>query len=587
LDLCRTISNDELERLGRDLEGTKIWAKKFRDGLKNLDMDLDLRLAHHLNVYIAIDFYDVVSLLFPEQRIFLSNNSEDELRRAIAREALFNNLGNFYKYPIILLPPYLSESVDFFRLAADRLLYMENDEFREELNNRTKMILNRLKNKDHNLSSGDLSDLEKSALYLALYFGPYFMTGIKGFKDLLAKEKLSPKPPIDNYLEIISNIKDKENVFYLNFKGLRPKRTIQNIRDSKAVQYVNEINNKLDGDGILFLMTSASAFRKFESECNISRLVDAHKCSLTRDIDCCYYAIIEAYILLEYNLRADVDKDISIDLNNNQLKLLHEIIKKHLAILEAMNNLTEGMINAVSTGSISGRFLEMAEVFINFKNIMENMERAIVLNYIKDISYKEDLSHLVNYFNQTIINYLEDLRESLKSESFSKIIHNRISELFNEQMDYEKLIMESTTEHYPEYISKLVDCVGKEEWDEMKINKEKLNKTLKAGFPLDDPQFITLSDNKYLIIDNARENDEIYLAELRQDGNYSIDVIKLYYLYKFMYSLSKKGDVDSTFLKRSANIELARKIITNMGSAKYIHKDELITIIDKISSQND
>jgi len=61
---------DEFEKLSKDLSSFIIWSKDFEKSLLDLEQDIELKLKHGNCIFIAVDFYDIVTLLLPEQTIF-------------------------------------------------------------------------------------------------------------------------------------------------------------------------------------------------------------------------------------------------------------------------------------------------------------------------------------------------------------------------------------------------------------------------------------------------------------------------------------------------------------------------------------
>jgi hypothetical protein len=570
-------SDENILDLGEHLEELNTWATIVKNSLRYFENDIDLRLENNITIYLAIDFYDLLANVYPEQTIFISNDKNSEIRRAVAREALFSTYDCIYNPPIILLPPYLSETVDFFKISADRIIEMNNADYLPELKNHINDLLSRISeaaNRDDLLN-----ELERDALAIALVYSPYFMTGIKGFKKLL-REKTSPYPKhIKNYYPLVMNIKDQCNPYYSIFKRLRPLKAIPNARDSKAVQYIEELNNSLDETGLVVLMSSAAVFNRFESEYNSNRLIKNKSVQMIRGIDAYYYAFLELYMILGKDTLDSTTDYNELKLSNNQLKLLKGNIKRHLDLLESISNWTDVFLFDIANGKLSGDYLIMAKDLIKFKKLIERQEQDTIISYIRELSTKDDLGHLSKNFGAKMVESLEDLRSDISSEDFSKLLEKRILELKSEQFGHEIWISSKSEGDLLGFdlslISIRIGIISKKKFDDIKENNKILNDVLKRDDPIGDPIFLQISKKNFLLYDQDNLNYEVYLVEITPNNEYCISEVSLMNIHKFLLKTVSLVDVDKGVLERTPTMKLINTIIQYKNIIKYAYEKEI------------
>jgi hypothetical protein len=434
---------DSIDNLADLFVNLKKWAKDYRKELMIFEKDLKLKLNLNMKIFIAIDFYDLVSQAFPERNLILKSNKELEIRRAIARESILSNSNQIYSYPLILLPPYLSEANDFFYVAGNNLVSLNSEELKGKIQNQIKSILTKLENKETNHL---LDELEKHSLSLAIYYSPQFMIGLRGLKDLL-RCKVNPDPTIiGNYFQYVLYIKDMNNKYYSSLKRYRPNKTIPNLRDSKAIQYIEELNKRLDEKEMLIFVSSSNIFNLFRDDHRISRRINDDNYDLIRGIDSFYYALLETYMVFR---KEDINGkilDSIFKLDHDQIEMLLNYVTYHVDLLGHIESITELYINSVGMGSISGRFRAVLIDFINelstLKEIMDKKEKDIILDYIRYNFNDNDILHLDKYLDDVILKSLVQLRDDILSPKFTDLLQERILELNKEQEDHELWINE-------------------------------------------------------------------------------------------------------------------------------------------------
>ena len=120
------MEDDEFLKEMKDLTELKEWAINLESYFECITEDLDLKINHKVYIHIALDFFDLINHIYPEEHLFVTNDRIGVLKLEIAREALFDLCGSIYEQPIVLLPPYLSELNDFFYFSSNKLIDLES-----------------------------------------------------------------------------------------------------------------------------------------------------------------------------------------------------------------------------------------------------------------------------------------------------------------------------------------------------------------------------------------------------------------------------------------------------------------------------
>lgn len=575
------------------LEGLKEWAQQYKGILELLKKDFELKLKYKKYIYIAIDFYDIIAHVYPLDNFFQAKDKETELKKEIARIGLFNTLCPIYVSPLVLLPPYISECNDFFSVSKNKLFNIIDDKNKKSISQNIKSSLENIK--DQKIS---LNQLDHSILYIALLYSPYFMKGLDGLKELM-KSSISPVPVgLDDYLTVANNIKEMENKKYFHLLTmLRPKKTLSNIRDAKALQYVEEIN-KIKSNEILLFTTSSPVFLSYSE--GLFKQFGSCKYPLFRNIEFFYYVVIYMYMSLGlYDKKINIKND-KFDLDVDQLTQMCDYLRDHINMFNYILSLSTSYIDAVNNGTLCGKYssegmeLSLSRA-VKLKKITELIEESLSIAYLKNISGGETLDHLQSFINKKYIDDLYVFRDLFNEERFSLLLTDRISKLRNEQIDFESnmdLALDSKiNELCPDLKSEYIFCFNQSEFNKiLKNNFDNFNNKLgtRDAEILKSPVMRNLPNKEWLIYDNDHINKYIYLVRLPTEEAYCFYKINIEILYneliEFLLSY-KKGDISLERLKSRPVISLLRKVSSlgkNIPIANINDIDNIINKIDKI-----
>jgi hypothetical protein len=277
------------------------WAAKYRSHLLILEIDINIKLNNKNKIFIALDFCDLLEHCIPSLYnltfMIIKNSSEGEkfVKNELGRCAIFYFLQSLYQKPIILLPPYLHESISFLESSKYQMnKAMEAD--RREISERyVRKVENKLKacfNKNQCEDSQELLNrLISVGPDMALILSPYFMSGLRGYEEFL-KKNITPFPQdyfpreFSNYCELISDVnKENSKDIELVLSLIRPTKPISNRRDAFAIRCIEELNHGIGENNILLLASSASHMVKFKDRINCNEPFIYLNCSINR-IDC-------------------------------------------------------------------------------------------------------------------------------------------------------------------------------------------------------------------------------------------------------------------------------------------------------------
>lgn len=520
----------------KDLDQLRKWAANYEDALRILETDLEIKLNTDYDVLLTIDSFDIIEHILPLNTIYASNTREDDLKRAIARDGLFGILGHIYKIPLLLLPPYISETQDFFSQARCELLNLYDKEHKTKIETYlTDLYKELFAERSKKLDS--INGLEKHALELALIYNPYFLSGVEGFNRMKDVKFVRSRDEIKDYMGLIKRIHKKNNNYYFNiFYNLRKEYTISNMRDAKAVQYVEEIN-KAQNNIILILVSSSRVFRYFNNIKKLEKKIGQIDYPLIRDTNSFYIAILEIYLSLN-QLNAE-----DITLNRVLLFRIYRSVQEHLLLLnfvQRIGDVTEDFIDAVEFGSLSGRFLLLKDSFYKLngiKNVMNEIERNLIIKHISEVYGVNDLTHLEAYVDRKVVTFFEEIMRDMKSTNFYSKLYEKLSILQSQQFEYESWIydvMQALTPipEAPEGCGNIKDwIIGTIDGGviiDIKQNKyEKLNNVLSKGdFPVvTGPGHLELKDGTLIIFNKDSKNNIIYL--LKSDEANKLKILKL------------------------------------------------------------
>lgn len=493
-------------------------AKSLMNSLILLDQDLDLILNHKTNIYIAIDFYDLVNYVYPNKKVFIKKYRDTELKKAISREVLFNMMGSIYTYPIILLPPYLSEINDFFYIARRKLLRLEDVNYKNRINNGVIQVLRRLNDLENADEKDVLAGFKEEVYYLTLFYSKFFSTGLVGLKNLL-QLNFTPNPSgIPSYSSIIGKTKKERNDYFSFFKELRPHKAIQNIRDSRAIQYVKALNQELAGKNMICFISSSIIMSEVKPKLNMTFFYNnSIKYDPMRHIESIYYYILAIYFSLGINAIEDYAAGGNFELDPEELKILHKSIKQQINLLNSIPSITDEMIQSEDLGLVGGEFSEWIDRLTEFNNIIDKLEKDIWLTYTIANSEREG-RQINKFFNLDVTNRLDSLKKELERADCSKelsnelkITHNILSEwVLNKAID-SKTKKDSFIE-----ADCLMWCIAAvDRWEFMKKFSDLtyLNEVLRgrSSEPLETPNVLPLKEDLLILYDETKENKDIYL----------------------------------------------------------------------------
>lgn len=425
-----------------------VWSRNYIIELNRLEGDLEFILNRSGKIFLAVDSYDLISHVFPEKYIESKGDKELVIKRTIARGFLLNQLMAIYTYPLILLPPHLTEIIDLFKIIRNDLDSSFNLQYEEDLKNQIDSILFQLEDSNDSEVNQLLTELEKNSPMLGMIFSPYFMSGLNGLTSIL-REKISPNPSSIEKYGNISFIEDIENKYYKEIKKIRPAKTIPNIRDSMAIQYIEELNNRMDKDELLLFVSSSEVFDLFIESNAIFRSIHSRRYELIRGMVTFYFALIEANLLLSGYGENDPLKT-PYDLTNQQLTLLLKEIKYKCNLLKLIGNITDGFVYSIESGSLSGRYAQsylFIEEIYTLKGFMEEREKDIILSYINHYFNYDDISYLNKYCDDEIIKNLQRLVKEISSKEFTSMLQGKISEIDEQICIIEEWIEKNSSNH--------------------------------------------------------------------------------------------------------------------------------------------
>ena len=198
------------------------WAKYYKKSLEMLKGDLELISEYNYKIIVSLDFYDIFEHCFPfERRI---EDKTRVLRREIGRWGLLSQTNMLYEVPILLLPPYLEECIDFITLS-------ERIDNKNDFKSKIDYIYEIVAHFDtiNEMNSKELLDsLCKVAPDLVFLFSPSFYGGIDLFKNLM-RNYINPKPDsivpglFMDYINVVREIKEKDPNQFMKFIRVRNK----------------------------------------------------------------------------------------------------------------------------------------------------------------------------------------------------------------------------------------------------------------------------------------------------------------------------------------------------------------------------
>jgi hypothetical protein len=578
------------------------WAERYEKNLSLFASDLELIIEKKHKIIVALDFHDILSYLVPQLRINKSSDTIEkniEIKREIARGSLFSKLKIIYNLPIILLPPYLSESIHYFNKAEFSLFKLIDEDYKRIIIDKLDNAIESLKN-DCAAGSSFSYKLGDDIFELALFYSPYFMDGVKGFRNMREENIIGLTPGmIKNFLEILSTAREKDNnELYMQFRAIRPKKLIQNLRDSKAIQYTIEINNNVEDPCLLMLASGAAVFIAFRmTNKSTEKYIEGQAYQFLRDIDSFYLPLVKLLHLSILDAKSDIILDEEEQLNQEELKFLYKYVKEELLLLRsfrhAFENLSPELIEGIKRGAISGKryldLLNIVERLGELKEVIEKVEAKLMMEFIS-----RNKINLENCFNNEetglkLVSLLIQFRTLLGSNEFYSELLNRISVLDEEYLKYENYIYDILGIFAP--LSDTENICNLAEWKLSDLNKEILDSIEKRDFgpfneliehskirTLNNPDMIILNDDKYLIYDKKIKNEVIYIINLKRNKQFNLSRIDMNYVYLALIKIYKrtiKQESSLVWLQNCGIIKILDIILPHQQAVNF-HKYDII-----------
>jgi hypothetical protein len=257
------------------------WGKIYEKKLQFLLDDIELASLEDSRIFLAIDFCDLFEHCIPSIRDYLSDEYDvyrkEFYKRELVRFWIFNYTSIYSKHnsKIILFPPYLAEVYDFFKYYNKKI----NDASEIFYNTERRLQIQRALNQFNDIKDIDFDNMDEIGRYqllrrlgsnileLSFIFGPLFQRGINELKDLLKRKMTLCPNEINGFMDIILRTYDEDvaNIFEV-FEEDRPGRLMQNYRDSRAIQYLEEVNKSSNKNDIIILISSADTVKRISEK---------------------------------------------------------------------------------------------------------------------------------------------------------------------------------------------------------------------------------------------------------------------------------------------------------------------------------
>jgi hypothetical protein len=509
------------------------WSEDYKEHLENFLKDLNLFQLPNSKIIIALDFYDIFEHCFPFADALRKGETtinNEKIKRIIAREALINSesILKFYSTPLILLPPYLSESLDFIKIYQSNLEDFDLDPIRKD-------YITSIFETDigQNISKKDLKNLldrleDVSPNFLFL-FSPNFNYALENYRKILSNQIVPYLKDLDNYSQFSWELQKQKNLEIEqkveNCRNEKNKK-IQNNRDAKAIHYIQEINKRLDENMILILVSSANHMLCMRKDPSLFKTIAGKRYQLIRSTKSFFTGLIEICHLM-----------------GSQKKNIRDVLVRDLIDLVGRDlNVLESYIYIVNNPSISGNFgegvIDEASLSIQrFQKIVEEKERADLLVLVKDLLPNADIGYLKN-LDQDLFTIINNVKDLIKSPKFDEILNAKISFLDIEKvlclmslsiisqekdMNQIKNIIKISGNYYETYFESVGTRFARyfREQDYQKLGADLLriglinsrNAIISAN---DIPWYIIdIEKNRIIFFDEAGEHIDLFIMDIR------------------------------------------------------------------------
>jgi hypothetical protein len=424
---------------------------------------------------------------------------------------------------------------------------------------------------------------------IAFLFSPTYTSGLKGIKKLFYQNAIGydfPELDREFFYKFLEKMHKKDNLEYFDImENYRPRNaTIQNIRDAKALQYIEEINNKyLEKNDILIFLSSSQVFQRMDdsNDLEINKQIDGRSYPLFRDTMPFYTALIELCNIQLINKNPGKN----LKLSKEELKSLLEHINRDLSILQNFLNITEDAAIMV----LSGRFKYLLEDTFNkldeLKSFIEKRERTDLLflfDYKNFITYK-DLN--LDVYSENIV-YLEKICEEIKRDSFQSMLIERIKEFEQEQIEFLNWTFSnfnlSSYKAFPfGYEEFYVILIGTFDGDISDFSPKNVEiKSSNAILP-EHPGMVQINE-RFILYEIYGKNMHLFVIENQLD-KCNIYILNIYYIWltlSIIISKLQKDYINTKYIKEMPLRKLIKELILPLGQYKNIEFDKKDDIID-------
>lgn len=337
--------------LEKNYELHKRWIEKYKYHLEILKKDHELIVKKRFKIFFAVDFYDIYEYCFPYDNILgkLADYKDMEKRRRLmelqfARSFLFYGTETRSK---VLLPPYASEVTDFFKSRYYILEKYRNDDLKRDILNilfrdqNVQDILRELEKENGSPREETelLTRITRSSSDIFFLLSSGFLEGLNVLNDLFKKRTdsgktesyriVDPEPSeikCYNYdvRKVIGEMENSEIERMFTRRG----KYLQNRRDAKALQYIVELNKRMEGDRQAIFLASNADYMKKIMKNRISIRIKGEEYDPIRDCETLYVYLIEI-------------RDIGFPMGKGDQKKILEKIESSLGEFERFSKLSQ------------------------------------------------------------------------------------------------------------------------------------------------------------------------------------------------------------------------------------------------------
>lgn len=445
-------------------EKYKNWAICYKKNLGILQADLRLIEENSFDIYIAIDFHDLIQYCFPlislledEVDLLLDNKKKRKhyMKNQIARSAIYLLSSKVYDHPILLLPPYIRENNDFFnKMKKEFLNYVKAESQRTLFRSITEEFCSDFKAaNDTDEIDRIINSLGRKGSDLAFIFSRSIPSGMDIF-SYITKNHLSYDPTfmiknlslnndflIKKYYEIENIIKNGGNLEIENMledtRDIGNKK-IQNMRDAAAIKYIYELNDILNKHNKAIFLISSAAHMKNLMNTNVDKLKLARggeDIQILRDLDYVYILLQE----ISKHLRHQAGNPKSNSrISSSELKALLRSVNEDIIKLDKF------LIYFLDSNTIAGVLQEeianqnLNEI-IKLNEEISNIDISLLVNnYLPEGDMANNIKNMLD-LDSTIkefTRFCTSLHEAIKSDKFNDKLAQINAELESKRINF-------------------------------------------------------------------------------------------------------------------------------------------------------